>query len=153
MSNPLHSHQAYTAAMRTVSGTRQIVMLYDGILRQLQLARECIESGNIEERYKRLTRASEIIFGLQNCLDYEKGGQMAHILYQFYMGMDLRIFALHRNPLVTECDAVSKEIRQMRDAWDAIDRNESNAEAPSSDHVSNSPIPDSSLGDGITITA
>jgi len=119
-----HSHKAYVAAMRTVAGTRQIVMLYDGILRQLQLAREAMTSGHIEERYLRLSRASAIIFGLQSSLDYEKGGKVAAILYQFYAAVDLRIFSLHRTPSPEVCDAVSADIRQMRDAWDAIDRGE-----------------------------
>ncbi|MBV8938592.1 MAG: flagellar export chaperone FliS [Alphaproteobacteria bacterium] len=116
------SHQAYAAAMRTMAGTRQIVMLYDAIIRNLQLAAEAMRDQLIEERYQRLSRASSIIFGLQSCLNFEQGGDVAPILRSFYLAIDLRIFSLHRTNSVADCNELVKEIKEMRDAWDAIDR-------------------------------
>lgn len=128
MSGSKHPYQAYSAAMQTMAGTRQIVVLYEGVLRHLQLAREAMVEGRIEDRYTALTRASEIVFGLQGCLDFEKGGNIASVLYNFYSTIDIRIFALHRTGSVEECDAIIADIRQMRDVWDEIDRSNPNAE-------------------------
>lgn len=111
--------------MQTVAGTRQIVMLYDGVIRNLHLAREAMREKRYEDRYHLLTRAGEIVFGLQSCLDFERGGQMANVLYNFYSTLDVRIFALHRTNDVTSCDQLIQEIKQMRDVWDEIDRSQS----------------------------
>lgn len=115
-------YQAYTAAQQTTASTRQIVMLYDGVLRNLQSAREAMQKNSVEERFNGLVKASEIIFGLQGCLDYEQGGDVAKVLDNFYTLMDLRVFALHRDPDPAACDQVMLDIRRMRDVWDEIDR-------------------------------
>lgn len=122
MNHSKHPYQAYAAAQQTTAGTRQIVMLYDGVLRALQSAKDAMQANEIEKRYQALTKASEIIFGLQGCLDFEQGGDVARLLDSFYTTMDLRIFALHRNPMVESCDLVIDDIRRMRDVWDEIDR-------------------------------
>lgn len=122
-------YQAYAAAMQTMAGTRQIVLLYDGIIRCLQQARDGMRDANIESRFNNLTRASEIVFGLQSCLDFERGGQVASVLYNFYASIDARIFALHRTPEPADCDRLIDEIRQMRDVWDEIDQSAGGAGA------------------------
>lgn len=114
-------YQAYATATQTVPGTRQVVMLYDGVVRYLQQAREAMQGGRIEERYNLLIKASEIIFGLQSCLDFDNGGDIAKILHNFYSSADARIFALHRAGNPEEYDRIITDIRQMRDAWSAID--------------------------------
>lgn len=115
-------YQAYAAATQTVARTRQIVMLYDGAIRYLQQAGEAMAENKVEERYNLLVKASEIISGLQGCLDFENGGDVAQVLYSFYAGIDLRIFALHRSPSKEECDQVVRELKQMRETWHEIDQ-------------------------------
>lgn len=117
-------YQAYTSALQTSSGTRRVVMLYDGILRFLQRAKDAAEGKRIEERYRALTQASEIIFGLQGCLDFERGGDIAKVLNNFYTNIDLRIFALHRGGDLDEYQKLLHEVKQMRDVWDEIDRSQ-----------------------------
>lgn len=116
-------YQAYNAAKQTIAKTKQIVLIYDGIIRLLQQAKEAIQNKRIEDRFKLLTRASDIVVGLQCCLDFEKGGDVARTLQQFYADMQLRIFSIHRSNSLSDCDEVIAELKQMRDAWDEIDRN------------------------------
>ena len=85
-------YQAYAAATQTVAKTKQVVMLYDGVIRFLQQAKEAISEKRIEDRYNLLIKASAIISGLQSCLDFEKGGDIAKVLYNFYVNIDGRIF-------------------------------------------------------------
>lgn len=151
-------YQAYAAAMQTMANTRQVVMLYDGILRYLTRAAEAMKITDITERYQNLTRASEIVFGLQGCLDFERGGDVAKILYNFYASADARIFALHRSNDAAACEQLIAEFRQMRDAWDEIDKaaaggatNASPAsEADSLPAASVPPAPDASGGVAIS---
>lgn len=120
--NAAHPIKAYTRASHTAAKTRQIVMLYDGAIRFLQQAKEAMEAKAIEQRYLKLTKASEVIMGLQSCLDFESGGDAARILYDFYASIDLRIMGLHRSNDAAVCGALIDELRAMRDVWDKIDR-------------------------------
>jgi flagellar protein FliS len=124
----LTAHQsvkAYHRASHTVAKTRQVVMLYDGMIRFLKQAREDMEKKNIEGRYNKLIRAGEIIMGLQSSLDFDNGGEPAKTLYSFYSNIDMRIIALHRSNDMIACDGVIKDLKDMRDVWDKIDRGDS----------------------------
>ncbi|MBY0406253.1 MAG: flagellar export chaperone FliS [Rickettsiales bacterium] len=116
-----HKYQAYAAATQTVARTKQIVMLYDGIIRFMQHAREAIEQNRIEDRYNMLTKASDVIMGLQACLDFENGGQVAKVLYQFYSSIDSQIYAIHRNNSIDACNTIIADMKKMRDVWQEID--------------------------------
>ena len=119
--NQPHLFKAYNRASHTVSKTRQVVMLYDGAIRFLQQAAEAIEKKDYETRYHKLTRVSDIIIGLQSCLDFDVGGSTARVLYDFYASIDLRIFGLHRSNDLKECQAIITQIKEMRDVWHTID--------------------------------
>jgi flagellar protein FliS len=127
--NTRHKYQAYASATQTVARTKQIVMLYDATIRYLQQAKDAIAARRIEERYNLLVKASEIIFGLQSCLDFEHGGEVAKILYQFYSSIDSRMFAIHRSNSPEACDELIAELKQMRDVWQEIDQGENAAVA------------------------
>ncbi len=114
-------YRAYTHAKHTAPKTQQILMLYDAAIRNLQQARDAMEAGRIEERYRLLSKASDIVFGLQGCLDFEKGGEVAQVLYDFYGTIDARIGSLHRTPEPEACAKIAEELKSMRDAWADID--------------------------------
>ena len=123
MNQPNTGHKAYNRATHTVSKTRQVVMLYDGMIRFLQQAQEAIEKKDYETRYNKLVRVSDVIIGLQACLDFEAGGDSARVLYDFYAMIERRIYALHRSNSMDECKALVADLKKMRDVWDQIDRN------------------------------
>lgn len=122
MTQKPHPIQAYTRATHTVAKTRQVVMLYDGMIRFLNQAADAMEKGAIEERYTKLCRASDVITGLQGALDFEAGGHTAQVLYDFYGSVEMRIMELHRHPNAASCRQIVAELKEMRDVWDGIDR-------------------------------
>lgn len=128
--SPSNHYKAYNRATHTVAKTRQVVMLYDGAIRFLQQAKEAMEQGNIETRYNKLARVSEIITGLQSCLDFDAGQHAAQTLYDFYAAMDTRILQLHRTNNAEDCSQIIAEIRDMREVWDRIDRGDGAAPTP-----------------------
>lgn len=133
--NAKNPYQAYTQANHTVAKTRQVVMLYDGVIRNLQQAREAMEANRIEERYNKLVRASEIIMGLQMSLDFDQGQEAAQVLYEFYSSIDSRIMQLHRTGSREACDTIIDDIRQMRDIWNKIDKGEVAADGSVETHI------------------
>jgi len=127
--NAKSQYRAYAAATQTVARTQQIVMLYDGVLRFMQRAKDAIQQGRIEERYKMLMKATDVIMGLQGCLDFEKGGEMAKLLYNFYSTVDARIFSIHRTNSIETCEEIIAELKKMRDVWNEIDQGSADAPA------------------------
>lgn len=116
-------YQAYASATQTVAKTRQIVMLYDAAIRYIQQGKEAIREKRIEDRYNVLVKAGEIIFGLQSCLDFENGKDIARILYSFYSSIDNRLFTIHRTNNIELCDELIADLKQMREVWNDIDQN------------------------------
>lgn len=122
--NYKNPYQAYRSATHTVSKTRQVVMLYEGVLRNLKQAREAIVEKRIEDRYNKLMRASEILLGLQMSLDFSQGEEAAQALYDFYASLDSRIMQLHRSQDLDACDRIIEDVRIMHDVWKRIDQGE-----------------------------
>lgn len=129
-------YQAYANAAMTVGKTRQVVMLYDGAIRFVQQASEAIERGDYETRYNLIAKTNAIISGLQNSLDHENGGEVAKLLHDYYASIDARLFAVHRSNDTAVLESVLKELRMMRDAWQEIDRaNSEKKQAAHEDHA------------------
>lgn len=117
------NYQAYAAATQTVAKTKQIVLLYDGAIRFVQQAMEAIKEKRYEDRYQALMKASEIVSGLQGCLDFEQGGTIAGLLYHFYSNTEQRIFSIHHSNSLEECKTLIDDLKQMREVWHEIDNN------------------------------
>lgn len=122
-------YQAYAAASMTVGKLRQVIMLYDGAIRFVQQSIEAINQKDYTTRYNMLTKTTDIIMGLQTSLDYDNGGEISKLLYNYYASLDARIFSVHRSNDVTVLEAVVKELRQMRDTWEGIDQEDNNKRA------------------------
>jgi len=134
-------YQAYAVATQTVAPSRQIVMLYEGVVRCVQQAREAIVEKRIEDRYNLLIKASELIGGLQGCLDFDKGGEIAGVLYNYYASIDARLFSIHRTNSIEDCDVVIADLKQMRDAWEDIDKATVSGDSTANITAANSAIP------------
>ena len=119
--NKSAQYGAYSRATHTVAKTKQVVMLYDGAIRNLQQAKEAISERRIEDRFNLLARASEIVLGLQGCIDFDNGGAVATTLFDFYSSIDSRIMSIHRNNSIETCDQLIKELKEMREIWNEID--------------------------------
>ena len=112
---------SYQMAHTTVQKTRQLVMLYDAVIRNLKQARIAMEENRFEDRFNLLTKAGNIISGLHGSIDFEKGGAIAEMLNNYYFAIDMRIINLNRTNSPQECDGIVEEVKLMRDAWEKID--------------------------------
>lgn len=62
-----------------------IVLLYDGALNAIKLAKLYIQKGNIAGKGMAISKAINIVDnGLKSCLDLEKGGEIAENLDRLY---------------------------------------------------------------------
>lgn len=117
-----NEYSAYKNNTGMVRKTRQVVMLYEGIIKYVQHAKEAIENNDIQTRYNSLTKACDIITGLQLSLDFNNGDEVAKILYDYYAGLDSRLSSIHFSNDVKRCEACIDQLKKMRDAWEEIDQ-------------------------------
>lgn len=111
---------AYGQATETIPPAQQIVMLYDGVIRNLKAARAAIEGRRINDRYVAVEKATLIIEALQSCLDHENGGDIAPLLDQLYTHFIFRLQAINIDDDVAICDELFERISEMRASWTAV---------------------------------
>lgn len=114
-------YHAYRRAINTVGKSRQIVMLYDGIISSMQQAKSAMLERRIEDRYNLLAKATQIIMGLQGSIDFEAGHEVAATLYDFYSHLLFDMNQLHRSNDAAHCQTLIDEIKGMRNVWAEID--------------------------------
>lgn len=134
-----NAHLAYYYASTNISKTKQVVMAYDGILKQAAIARQAIEADDPETRFNAIQRACLILLSLQSSLDHNNGGEIAKMLDGFYFSMDVRLMRQNREPNIELLDRVMKEIRLMRDAWADVDAQMTAAGKPDADSTEAAP--------------
>jgi flagellar protein FliS len=99
---------------------RLIQLLFEGAMQNMTAARGFMERKDIEPKSARINKAIEIIGGLRNFLDKEKGGEVAVNLERLYEYIEYRLFQANmRNSLeyVDECIGL---LKQVKTAWDEI---------------------------------
>lgn len=123
----IQAYGKYALANQTLPKTRQIVLLYEGAVNFLMQAKDAIEAGNIEERFTLLDKAGQIINGLQSSLDFEKGGEVAQTLFDFYANLSAMLRDAQRSGSLQGIDFVIGELKNMRAAWEKIDQGDTAA--------------------------
>lgn len=104
----------------TANSVELIMMLFDGLIESLSLARGHIVHGAIELKSKALQRASRIVLGLQNALDHEKGGELARNLADLYTYVVRRIIDINAYNDVQALDEVVSMMTEIRTAWQQV---------------------------------
>lgn len=103
-----------------VSPQKLIEMLYEGLLRFCARIKVFIKKDDIEQRLYYTKRASAIFIELINCLDYERGGDVAYYLNGLYV-QELKLLsqANLRND-ESKVDEVINVVRCLLEAWREI---------------------------------
>ncbi|MFN7039360.1 MAG: flagellar export chaperone FliS [Alphaproteobacteria bacterium] len=114
--------QKYTVAQHNTSKTKQLVMLYEGLLKLIMNTKLSIEQKDFTGRYNNLERATTIILGLQASLDFTNGGDIAKILYDLYQSLYLRLMSVNINNDVQICIDIIDELSMMKEAWSEVDQ-------------------------------
>lgn len=97
-----------------------IVMLFDGALERIAIAKGAIERHDIEEKGQKIGRAIAIIDGLRASLNKEVGGDLADNLDNLYDYMQRRLFHANLNSDIFALDEVAGLIKEVKSAWLAI---------------------------------
>lgn len=96
---------------------RLVQMLMDGVLQQLTAAAAALAQGDRAAKAQRISRALNIVEGLQINLDKERGGELAEnleALYDYMARTLLKANLEDRGELIEE---VAGLMRELRSAW------------------------------------
>lgn len=119
-SNPLASYKKIETdvSVETASPHRLIVMLFDGALSAISLARTNMEKGHTEAKGLAISRAIDIIAnGLKVSLDFEAGGDLAQNLSALYDYMTRRLVHANLKNQIAALDEVAALLSDIRSAW------------------------------------
>jgi flagellar secretion chaperone FliS len=94
-----------------------IVMLMDGALERIALARGLMSHGGGGEKAQLLTRAVAIIDELRNSLNIKAGGTLAANLDALYEYMCTRLVQANSSNKPELLDEVSRLLNEIRAAW------------------------------------
>ena len=109
-------------AVLTASPGQLVLMLYDGALKALGLAKEAFDMPaespkRIELINQQLLKAQAILTELQNGLNMEAGGEFAQTMHRLYDYHNRRLFEANLRKQVAPVVEVEKLVRELRDAW------------------------------------
>ena len=110
--------QEYQKTQVTTAGKDKVLlMLYEGCIRFMKLAKVRMQEKNIAEKGRYVSRSIDIISELMNTLDHKVGGQLSRDLENLYMFMiDKLIDAnIHNKP--EDIDLVVDLMSNLYVAW------------------------------------
>ncbi len=147
-------------ALRSASGIELIIALYDGAVRFLYRAIQCVDEDDELGRRVAVKRAVDIIMYLQARLRTDIGGKPAASLADFYTAMFTMTLEASLVASRKQFEEVISCLRNVRDAWLVVARDpeaqkllprdlRSQAERYATTPLSGSPLPPGSLQDAI----
>ncbi|WGK68543.1 flagellar export chaperone FliS [Candidatus Haliotispira prima] len=103
----------------TANQGRLIVMLYDGLIKQIDLGTAELrkEGPRLDLAHNALTKAQEILNELQISLDIEHGGQIAQSLLSLYRFFAKALIQANINKNSEGLPVIRQQIADLRDAW------------------------------------
>jgi flagellar protein FliS len=111
-----------TNAILTASPGQLVLMLYDGALKAIAIAREAFNTPpedprRIETINQQLLKAQAILTELQNGLNMDAGGEFAQTMHRLYDYHNRRLLEANVRKQVEPVIEVERLVRELRDAW------------------------------------
>lgn len=97
---------------------KQIVMLYDGVIKFLNLAAVAVETKNFPAKAEHSNRALDIISYLQSILDFEQGGAVAPALDNLYRQTTVLILRASAELDADLMRRAASLLEPVREAWE-----------------------------------
>jgi len=106
----------------TASPGQLVLMLYDGALKSLAIAREAFsrhedDMSRIEIINVQLQKAQAILYELQSGLNLQQGGEFAQTLNRLYEYHNRRLLEANLRKKVEPVVEVERLIGELREAW------------------------------------
>ncbi|SFV22653.1 flagellar export chaperone FliS [Pseudidiomarina donghaiensis] len=105
----------------SASPHKLILMLFEGVQKQIKAARLHMGNGNVAEKGMAITKATDIVnLGLLAALDKEKGGELAERLESIYLYVGQLLLQANLKNDVAKLDEAAELLEQIGSAWKEI---------------------------------
>lgn len=105
------------AVLANTDNVQIILMLYEGILNNLKIAKRNLESRDILSKGAYISKATLIVTELSNVLDMEKGGEISSNLRNLYNYVLQRLLYANCNNDINALEDAEKVIGTLKDGW------------------------------------
>ena len=113
--NAYKSNEVMTAPKKKL-----VVMLYDGAVKNLKLAKIAMADKNIEKTNDAIIKAQNILAELMSTLNFDQGGDIAKNLMALYQYMYQETVRANIEKNADMVDEVINYLEELRDAWSRI---------------------------------
>ena len=105
--------------IKTASGGKLILMIYDEAVRQLNIALEALENDNykLDDVNNSIIKTQDLITELIVSLDFDKGGEIASSLFSLYMFFNQQLMEANITKDVELLKKVRIYLTDLRSAW------------------------------------
>ncbi len=94
-----------------------LLMLYDGAVKFLHMAKQGFAEKNIEKIHNNIIKTQKILTEFQATLDMENGGTFAKNLYSLYEYLNNRLMEANIKKREDCLDEVIRHVTGLRDTW------------------------------------
>ena len=115
--------------VQTASSVQVIVLLYDGVIQSLKLAKEGILSNNFPEKARFLDRSLLVVGELSAALDMDRGGEIALDLRSLYEYVQYELTRANIQHDSSCLDGPIRCLSVLREAWQELARRGSDVQA------------------------
>lgn len=109
--------QYQKSQIETASQEQILIMLYNGAIQFLNIAKKAMEEKDIETMHNHIIKAQKIITEFQTTLDMENGGDLAQRLYSLYAYLHKRLVEANIKKNADYIDEVLTHLKDLRDTW------------------------------------
>lgn len=110
----------HRTAIETAEPIQLIILCYDAAINDLKRAAELHERREMNEAYRKIRHAQDIITELLVDLDYERGGDIARSLNRLYNFILRQLIGINSREDTSIYDHLVQILSRLKDGWEAI---------------------------------
>lgn len=107
-------------AIQTADPLQLIILCYDAAISDLKQAKELHQKSAMNEAYRSIRHAQDIVTELLVGLDYERGGDIARDLNRIYNFIMRQLIGINSRKDVAIYDDLVRILANLRDGWQGI---------------------------------
>lgn len=136
----IHRNNYLESEILEADPLKLVRMLYRGGIEAIRRAQTALESGDIEERTRNVTRAMTIVAELMLSVNREQGGEVAANLVELYDYVLRKLGEGHVERSAARFEEAVKPLQTLLEAWDEIGTDAVSGIPPSAGAADYSPV-------------
>ena len=118
------AHKQYKQVqVKTANNKKLLLMLYQGCIKFLRIAKKSIKEEDMENANEYLKKSQAIIDELRYTLDMDKGGEISNNLYKLYNFMYSELISANINKEIEPIENVEELMMDLLETWKEVINN------------------------------